>query len=79
MGYDESYNYYEAETQEAIGYGYYSGTADEIGQQIAQGFRNSSGHWAYVSSSEYSYTGVGVTKSGGRWYVCVIVGRVNYG
>jgi uncharacterized protein YkwD len=78
-GLPESKNYYEAQTNEAIGYGYYSGTADEIGQQVAQGLRNSSGHWAYVSSSEYSYTGVGVTKSGDRWYVCVIVGRVNYG
>jgi uncharacterized protein YkwD len=78
-GLPESENYYDAKDTEAIGYGYYSGTADEIGQQYAQGLRNSSGHWAYVSSSEYSYTGVGVTKSGSRWYVCVIVGRVNYG
>lgn len=78
-GVPDAEGYYEAETQEAIGYGNYYGTADEIGQQIAQGFRNSSGHWAYVSSSEYSYTGVGVTKSGSRWYVCVMVGSVNYG
>ena len=79
MGYDESYNYYDAKDNEACAYGSYYGTADEIGQQFAQGFKNSSGHWRYVSSSEYSYTGVGVTKSGSRWYVCVIVGRVNYG
>ena len=78
-GVPDAEGYWSASTQEAIGYGYYSGTADEIGQQFAQGFRNSSGHWAYVSSSEYSYTGVGVTKSGSRWYVCVMVGRVNYG
>jgi uncharacterized protein YkwD len=72
-------NHYTACTQEAIGYGYYSGTADEMGQQCATGFKNSAGHWAYLSSSEYSYTGVGVTKQGDKWFVCVMVGRVNYG
>ena len=79
IGYDASLNYYDAQTNEAIGYGYYSGTADEIGQQCATGFKNSAGHWAYLSSSEYSYTGVGVTKQGDKWFVCVMVGRVNYG
>lgn len=78
-GLPESENYYDAKDTEAIGYGYYSGTADEIGQQCATGFKNSAGHWAYLSSSEYSYTGVGVTKQGDKWFVCVMVGRVNYG
>lgn len=78
-GLPESENYWRGSTQEAIGYGYYSGTADEIGQQCATGFKNSAGHWAYLSSSEYSYTGVGVTKQGDKWFVCVMVGRVNYG
>ena len=78
-GGDPAQNHYDAKDNEAIGYGYYSGTADEIGQQCATGFKNSAGHWAYLSSSEYSYTGVGVTKQGDKWFVCVMVGRVNYG
>ena len=72
-------NYYASSSQEAIGYGGWGGSADDIGKRIAKMFYESSGHWAYVGSSEYSYTGVGVTRSGGLWYVCVMVGRVNYG
>ena len=79
MGFDESYNYYDAKTREAIAYATYGGSADEIGQSFARGFQKSSGHWSYVGSSENSYIGVGVTKSGGLWYVCVMVGSVNYG
>jgi uncharacterized protein YkwD len=72
-------SYYDARDNEAIGYGSWGGSADDIGKGIAKMFYESSGHWQYVGSSEYSYTGVGVTKSGNTWYVCVIVGRVNYG
>ena len=71
--------YYEAKTQEAIGYASFGGTSDEIGKAFAELFHESSGHWSYVGSSDFSYTGVGVTKSGSRWYVCVMVGEVNYG
>lgn len=71
--------YYRTNSQEAIGYGGWGGSSDDIGKAIAKMFYESNGHWAYVGSSEYSYTGVGVTRSGGLWYVCVMVGRVNYG
>ena len=78
-GGDPEQNHYSASTQEAIAYATYGGSADEIGQSFARGFQKSSGHWRYVGSSENSYIGVGVTKSGGLWYVCVMVGSVNYG
>lgn len=71
--------YYRTHTQEAIGYAGFGGSSDEIGKAIAKMFYESSGHWRYLGSSEYSYTGVGVTRSGGLWYICVMVGRVNYG
>ena len=71
--------YYEAKTQEAIGYASFGGTSDEIGKAFAELFYESSGHWSYVGSSDFLYTGIGVTKSGSRWYVCVMVGEVNYG
>lgn len=71
--------YYRTNTQEAIGRGCTGNSADEIGYNFATGFRNSSGHWSYVGSSEYSYIGVGCTKSKGQWFCCIMVGRVNYG
>jgi uncharacterized protein YkwD len=71
--------YYRTHTQEAIGYAGFGGSSDEIGKAIAKMFYESSGHWRYLGSSEYSYTGVGVARSGGLWYICVMVGRVNYG
>ena len=69
------YSYYDSGAPEAIGYGCTGATADAIGKAIADLFYNSSGHWRYVGCSDYSYIGVGYTDS----YVCVIVGRVNYG
>ena len=81
-GYDESHNYWSASTQEAIGHTgglTYWDDADELAKHLVDGLHASTGHWRYVGSSEYSYTGVGVTKSGNKWYVCVMVGRVNYG
>ena len=81
-GYDESYNYWKTDSQEAIGHSgglTYWDDADALAKYLVDGLHASTGHWRYVGSSEYSYTGVGVTKSGNTWYVCVIVGRVNYG
>lgn len=72
-------NYYEPHTNEAIGWGTFVGSADSIGFELASMFRNSEGHWRYVSSSEYSYIGVGCTYSNCKWYVCVLVGATNYG
>ena len=39
-------NYYTANVREAIGKGNWGGTADEIAYSIANGFRNSKGHWS---------------------------------
>lgn len=79
FGDPEGEGYYEAKTQEAISYASFGGTSDEIGKAFAELFYESSGHWSYVGSSDFLYTGIGVTKSGSRWYVCVMVGEVNYG
>ena len=56
-------------------------TADDIAKKIADGFRNSSGHWNYVGSADNSYIAVGCVynASSGYWYCCVLVNNVNYG
>ena len=70
-------NYYTANVREAIGKGNWSGTADEIAYSIANGFRNSKGHWSYVGSSKYTYMAVGVMYDGYYWYVCVCMDSEN--
>lgn len=70
-------NYYTANVCEAIGKGNWGGTADEIACSIANGFRNSKGHWAYVGSSKYTYMAVGVMYDGYYWYVCVCMDSEN--
>ena len=72
-------NYYTANVREAIGKGNWGGTADEIAYSIANGFRNSEGHWAYVGSSKYTYMAVGVMYDGYYWYVCVCMDSENTG
>ena len=57
-------NYYTANVREAIGKGNWGGTADEIAYSIANGFRNSKGHWSYVGSFKYTYMAVGVMYDG---------------
>lgn len=80
-GLPESSNYYTAYCGEAIAKGRWSGTADDIAKKIADGFRNSSGHWNYVGSADNSYIVVGCVynASSGYWYCCVLVNNVNYG
>lgn len=80
-GFDESYNYYTYGGGEAIAKGNWGGTADGIALKIATGFRNSSGHWAYVGGNEYNYIAVGCTydPSSCSWYCCVLVSIENYG
>lgn len=80
-GLDESSNYYTAYCGEAIARGRWSGSADDIAKKIADGFRNSSGHWGYVGSPDNSYIAVGCVynPSSGYWYCCVLVNNVNYG
>lgn len=70
-------NYYTANVREAIGKGNWGGTADEIAYSIADGFRNSKGHWSYVGSSKYTYMAVGVRYDGYYWYVCVCMDSEN--
>ncbi len=75
-------SYYEYDGREAIAYrgqGKSVITADEMGRLLADQIKNSTSHWIYVGSSEYSYVGIGATESVGIWYVSVMVGRVNYG
>ena len=70
-------NYYTANVREAIGKGNWGGTADEIAYSIANGFKNSKGHWSYVGSSKYTYMAVGVMYDGYYWYICVCMDSEN--
>lgn len=80
-GLPESANYYQGFNREAIAKGNWTGTADEIGQKIAAGFKNSKDHWSYVGSSEYGYMAVGITfnPSDSHWYCCICMSSQNYG
>lgn len=77
----EADSYYQGYNREAIGKGDWFGTADQMAQRIAKGFKNSSGHWAYVGSSEYSYMAVGVyyNEADDKWYCCICMSSKNYG
>ena len=70
-------NYYTANVRKAIGKGNWGGTADEIAYSIANGFRNSKGHWTYVGSPKYTYMAVGLMYDGYYWYVCVCMDSEN--
>ena len=77
-GWDPSEYYYYFPGTEAIGRGNWVGTADKIGEGIAKMFRNSSGHWSYVGSSEYPYMAVGISYDPSaigisHWKICVFV------
>ena len=80
-GLDASLSYYESDTSEAICRGVRGTDAEALGKAIADAIRASGSHWSYVGSSEYSYIGVGVEYRDDSygWYVCVMVGTVNYG
>ena len=82
FGDDTSNSYWEADSAEAICAGFYGTDPEAMGKKIADLIYNSSGHWSYIGSSEYSYIGVGVEYREGSeygWYACVMVGSVNYG
>ena len=80
-GCPESSNYYQGYNREAIAKGNWTGTADDIAQRIATGFKNSAKHWAYVGSDEYGYMAVGVVydASNSTWYCCICMSTQNYG
>lgn len=81
FGGDASESYYRGYNREAIGKGDWFGTADQMAQRIAKGFKNSSSHWAYVGDSEYSYMAIGVhyNEADGKWYCCICMSSKNYG
>lgn len=81
FGGEASESYYRGYNREAIGKGDWFGTAHQMAQRIASGFKNSSKHWAYVGDSEYSYMAVGVhyNESDGKWYCCICMSSKNYG
>ncbi len=72
-------SYYRGYSREAIGMGDWFGTAESMSDRIADGFYHSKGHWSYVGSSKYPYIAVGVAKTNGKWYVCVLTSKENYG
>lgn len=80
-GMTESDSYYEGYDREAIAKGNWGGTADEIAQRVATGFKNSTKHWDYVGDSKYGYMAVGATYSEATnmWYVCICMSSINYG
>ena len=64
---------YDIGAQEAIAMAGVVGSADKIGQCLAQIIIESSRHWPYVGSDDMKYTGVGVTCVGDLWYTCIMV------
>lgn len=80
-GMSESDSYYQGYNREAIAKGNWGGTANEIAQRIANGFKNSASHWKYLGSSEYSYMAVGCVydEASSMWYCCICVSSKNYG
>lgn len=80
-GLPETDNYYEGFDKEALCKGDWYGTADQIANSIATGFKNSSVHWEYVGQSKYQYMGVGIyyDESTETWYGCICMSKENYG
>ncbi len=64
---------YDIGAQEAIAMAGIVGSADKIGECLAQIIVDSSRHWPYVGSDEMKYTGVGVTCVDDLWYTCIMV------
>ena len=64
---------YDIGAQEAIAMAGIVGSADKIGECLAQIIIDSRRHWQYVGSDEMKYTGVGVTCIDDLWYTCIMV------
>lgn len=77
----EADSYYQGYNREAIGKGDWFGSAEQMAKRIAKGFKNSSGHWAYVGDSQFSYIAVGIhyNETDGKWYCCICMSSKNYG
>lgn len=65
--------YYRANAREAIAKAGYVGTVDEVAYKLASLVKNSSNHWNYIGSSEYTYIAVGVTYESDMWYCAIEV------
>lgn len=64
---------YDIGAQEAIAMAGIVGSADKIGECLAQIIIDSRRHWQYVGSDEMKYTGVGVTCVDDLWYTAIMV------
>lgn len=64
---------YDIGAQEAIAMAGIVGSADKIGECLAQIIIESHRHWQYVGSDDMKYTGVGVTCVDDLWYTCIMV------
>ena len=64
---------YDIGAQEAIAMSGIVGSADKIGECLAQIIIDSRRHWQYVGSDDMKYTGVGVTCVDDLWYTCIMV------
>ena len=64
---------YDIGAQEAIAMAGIVGSADKIGQCLAQIIIDSRRHWQYVGSDDMKYTGVGVTCVDDLWYTAIMV------
>ena len=64
---------YDIGAQEAIAMAGIVGSADKIGQCLAQIIIDSRRHWQYVGSDDMKYTGVGVTCVDDLWYIAIMV------
>ena len=64
---------YDIGAQEAIAMAGIVGSADKIGECLAQIIIDSRRHWQYVGSDEMKYTGVGVTCIDDLWYTAIMV------
>lgn len=64
---------------EAIGCAerYQGDNVDVLAKRIAAGFKNSSGHWAYVGNTANKYITVGVAFANGNCYVAVVTNNTN--
>ena len=69
--------YYTANAREAIAKTDLDGTIDAVAARLARMARNSSSHWSYVGSADYSYIGVGITYKDGVWYCDIAVTSSN--
>ncbi|MCM1508934.1 MAG: hypothetical protein NC177_17640 [Ruminococcus flavefaciens] len=69
--------YYRAGAREAIAKAGFNGTVDQVAEKLAKLVRDSSGHWAYIGSSEYKYIAVGITYQSGMWYCDIAVAEEN--